>query len=57
FRPYVADRIGDRIIRRELEEYEQAVPEEPNYTIIGGEEAELLPEEPADIDDEVDNEE
>ncbi|MBI2979290.1 MAG: tetratricopeptide repeat protein [Chloroflexi bacterium] len=57
FRPYVADRIGDRIIRRELEEYEQAVPEEPNYTIIGGEDTEILSEETADIDDEVDNEE
>ena len=39
-RPYATDRI----IRRELEEYEEALPEEPGYTIVGGEEAELLPE-------------
>ena len=52
FRPYV----GDRIIRRELE-YEEALSGEPSYTIIGGEEAEVLPEESPDIDDEVDNEE
>ncbi len=52
FRPY----ISDRIIRRELE-YEEALPEEPGYTIIGGEEAELLPEELPDIDDEADNNE
>jgi hypothetical protein len=51
-RPYV----GDRIIRRELE-YEEALPEEPGYTIIGGEERELLPEELHDIDDEADNNE
>lgn len=56
FRPYVADRIGDRMIRRELED-EQALPGEPSYTIIGGEETELLPEESPDIDDEVDSEE
>ena len=55
FRPY----IGDRIIRRELE-YEDALLGEPSYTIIGGEEgeeAELLTEESADVDDETDNEE
>ena len=40
-RPYV----GDRIIRRGLE-HEEALPEEPGYTIIGGEGEELLPEEP-----------
>ncbi len=51
-RPY----ISDRIIRRELE-YEEALPEEPGYTIIGGEEGELLPKEPPDIDNEADNEE
>jgi hypothetical protein len=48
--------MGDRIIRRELE-YEEALPGEPSYTIIGGEEAELFSVESADIDDEVDNEE
>ncbi|MFC2071184.1 tetratricopeptide repeat protein [Chloroflexota bacterium] len=52
FRPY----IGDRIIRRELE-YENALSGKPSYTIIGGEETEILPEESPDIDDEVDNDE
>ncbi len=50
FRPY----ISDRIIRRGLE-YEEALPEELGYTIIGGEEGELLPEELPDIDNEADN--
>ena len=49
-RPYV----GDRIIRRELE-YEEALPGEPVYTIVGGEEAELLSEESPETD-EVDEE-
>ncbi|MBA7684721.1 hypothetical protein ES703_93128 [subsurface metagenome] len=50
-RPYV----GDRIIRRGLE-YEEALPEEPGYTIIGGDGVEeLLPEEFHEIDDEADN--
>ncbi len=54
FWPYV----GDRIIRRELE-YEEALSGKPSYTIVGGEETELLSEESVDIDDEVidDNEE
>ncbi len=52
FRPHV----GDRIIRRELE-YEEALPGEPTYTIIGGDETELLSEESLDVDDELDNEE
>jgi len=51
-RPY----ISDRIIRRELE-YEEALPEEPGYTIIGGEEGTLLPEESLETDNEADNEE
>ena len=38
-------------------EYEEALPEEPGYTIIGGEEGELLPEESPDIADEPDNNE
>ncbi len=50
-RPYV----GDRIFRRELE-YEGVV-EEPGYTIVGGDEVELLPEESPDIDDKADNKE
>lgn len=53
FRPYV----DDRIVRRELE-YEEALLEEPSYTIIvGGDEAELLSEGSPDIDDETENEE
>ena len=57
FRPYISDRIGDIIIRRKLE-YEEALPGKPtSYTIIGGEDGELLSEENPDIDDEVDNEE
>ena len=57
FRPYV----GDRIIRRELE-YEEALLGELSYTIIGGDETELLFEESPDgefldIDDEDENEE
>jgi len=55
FRPYVGNRIGDRIIRREIE-YEEALPGEPSYTIIGGEETELLSEDSTDTDEEVDNE-
>ncbi|MFC1940414.1 tetratricopeptide repeat protein [Chloroflexota bacterium] len=34
-RPYIEERIGDRIIRREIE-YEEALPGETGYTIIGG---------------------
>ena len=52
FRPYV----GDRIIRRELE-YEETLPVKPSYTIIGGEETELLSEESPDIDDEIEDDE
>jgi len=50
-RPYV----GDRLIRRELE-YEEALSGEPTYTIIGGDDTELLPEESHDTD-EIANEE
>ena len=50
-RPYV----GDRIFRRKLE-YEEGVVEETGYTIVGGDEAELLPEKPSDIDGKADNE-
>lgn len=52
FRTYA----GDRIIRRELE-YEEALPGESTYTIIGGDETEILPEESLDIDDEGETEE
>ncbi|MFC1897062.1 tetratricopeptide repeat protein [Chloroflexota bacterium] len=51
-RPYV----GDRIFRRKLEN-EEEVMEEPGYTIVGGDEVELLPVESPDIDDKADNEE
>lgn len=55
FRPY----ISDRMLRRELE-YEGALSGQPGYTIIGGEEAEILPEEFTETDEadnEVDDEE
>ena len=52
FRPYV----GDRMLRRELE-YEEVLADKPAYTVIGGEETELLTEESTDIDDEVEDEE
>jgi len=51
-RPY----ISDRMIRRELEEYEEAVEEEPGFTIVGGEEIELLPEDSSDMGNKADNE-
>jgi len=51
-RPY----ISDRIIRRELE-YEEALPTEPGYTIIGGEEGESLSEEFPDTGEEAEIEE
>ncbi len=46
--------VSDRLLRYELE-YEGELPEEPGYTIVGGEETELLPEESPDISDETDN--
>jgi|WetSurMetagenome_2_1015567.scaffolds.fasta_scaffold86299_2 hypothetical protein len=45
---------GDRMIRRELE-YEESLPGEPSYTIVGGdegEESETFVEEPVDDNDE-----
>jgi tetratricopeptide (TPR) repeat protein len=51
--------VGDRIIRRELE-YEEALPGEPSYTIIGGDEGdegELLIEESAEAEEEEEAEE
>ena len=48
--------VGDRILRRKLE-YEEGVVGKPGYTIVGGDEVELLPEEPPDSDDKADNEE
>ena len=58
-RPYAGDRIGDRIIRRKLE-YEETLPGDSGYAIVGGEETELPPAESDDIhdiDEEVDSEE
>jgi tetratricopeptide (TPR) repeat protein len=48
--------VGERIIRRELEN-EEAMPEEPGYTIISGDETELLPEELVEEDKDYDEEE
>lgn len=56
FRPYAGERMGYRILRRELEQ-EESLPVESGYTIIGGEEAELLPAEASSADDEIENEE
>lgn len=54
--PEVRSLVSDRIIRRRLES-EETSPEEADYTIVGGEEIELLTKELADTDDETDNEE
>ncbi len=47
FRPYAEERV----LRRELE-YEETAPEEPGYTIVGGDETEVLTEEPAEEEEE-----
>jgi hypothetical protein len=55
--PSLWNPTGDRMIRRELE-YEESLPGEPSYTIVGGEEGEeteVFVEDSADGDD--DNEE
>ncbi|MFC1966009.1 tetratricopeptide repeat protein [Chloroflexota bacterium] len=54
-RPYIEERIGDRIIRREIE-YEESLSGEASYTIMGGGETELLYDESTDAD-EVEDEE
>ena len=48
--------VSDRIIRREME-YEESLPSDSGYTIIGGDEPEVLTEEPEEADDEHENEE
>lgn len=57
FRPYVGEWLGERIVRRELED--EKAPEGKSFIIVGGEEAEadteILVEEPAD-DEETDEE-
>ncbi len=50
FRSY----ISDKKFRRELE-YEHELVEEPDYTIVGGEDSEILPERFSEIDDKADN--
>jgi tetratricopeptide (TPR) repeat protein len=55
-RTYVSDRIGDRMIRRKLE-YEEALPEESGYAIVGGGEIEIFTDESEDIEDESESEE
>lgn len=60
FRP--DDRIGDRIIRRSLEnlEYEEALPGDTGYAIVGEDDmdiGEVLAEETDDEDEEIDSEE
>ena len=50
-RPYA----GDRLIRHELE-YEETSSDEPGYTIIGGDENEVLPSESLEADDETEDE-
>jgi tetratricopeptide (TPR) repeat protein len=47
-RPYV----DEKVFKLESE-FEEIMPEESGYTIIGGEEIEVLPEEPTDIGDEM----
>ncbi|MFC1918415.1 tetratricopeptide repeat protein [Chloroflexota bacterium] len=55
--PFVDNGRSDRIIRREIE-YEEALPGELAYTVIGGAEGEMLTEESDDTeDDEDENEE
>ncbi|MFC2021101.1 tetratricopeptide repeat protein [Chloroflexota bacterium] len=58
-RPYVGDRIGDMIIRRNLEylEHEEALSDESGYAIVDGDDIEVLTEESDDTDDEIDGEE
>ena len=51
-RPYV----DERVFKLESE-YEEAAIEEPGYTIIGGEDIEVLPEESADIGDDMGSDE
>jgi len=44
--------VDERLFKLEPE-YEVEVVEEPGYTIIGGEQIEVLPEEAADINDDL----
>jgi len=51
-RPYV----DEKVFKLESE-FEEIVPEESGYTIIGGEEIEVLPEEQPELDESVTEEE
>ncbi len=42
--------VSDRMLRRELE-YEEESVEEPGYTIVGGEEVEVMPEESLEVEE------
>jgi tetratricopeptide (TPR) repeat protein len=55
-RPHIADRIDDRIIRRQIED-DESLPEESGYAIVGGEGIEVLAEDSSDDDSEPDSEE
>lgn len=51
-RTYVGDRLGDMIIRRQLE-YQESLPEESGYAIVNGEEVEYISEDSDDEDDDI----
>ncbi|MFC2012435.1 tetratricopeptide repeat protein [Chloroflexota bacterium] len=51
YRPYIGDRIGDRVIRRKLE-YEAALPVETGYAIVGEEDMELISDDSEELDEE-----
>ncbi len=55
-RTYVGDRLGDMIIRRQLE-YQEALPDESGYAIVNGEEVEYISENSGDEDDDIDGDE
>jgi tetratricopeptide (TPR) repeat protein len=52
-RTYIGDRLGDMIIRRQLE-YQEALPEDSGYAIINGEEVEYFSDDSGDDDDDID---
>ena len=51
-RPYITDKV-----RREMEEYDEGGEEEPGYSIVGGGELELSPEDISKLDTKADDEE
>ncbi len=55
-RTYTDDRLGDLIIRRQLE-YQEALPEESGYAIVNGEEVEFFSEDSSSDDDDIDGDE